>query len=56
MASLVRLPNELKDLVFAHLSSCDLLKLAATCKVIHEVALPAVYTTVQSRAEYVNRT
>jgi hypothetical protein len=49
MASLVSLPNELKDLVFAHLSSCDLLKVAATCKVIHVVALPAVYTTLALR-------
>jgi hypothetical protein len=46
MASLVSLPNELKDLVFYHLLSRDLLRLAATCRALHAVALPAAYAAV----------
>jgi hypothetical protein len=46
MASLVSLPNELKDLVFNHLLSRDLLRLAATCRALHAVALPAAYAAV----------
>ena len=43
MASLVLLPNELKDMVLEHLPSPDLIRLATTCKALYDVALPWVY-------------
>ena len=42
-ASFVRLPNEIKDIVFDHLATTDILHVAATCKALYEFALPLAY-------------
>lgn len=43
MASLISLPNELKDLVFQHLCCADFVRLARTCRELHAIALPIAY-------------
>jgi hypothetical protein len=43
MASIVSLPNELKDLITAHLSCHDFVRLSQTCRELHAFALPLAY-------------
>ena len=43
MASLISLPNELKDFIFEHLSCADFVSLSSTCRDLHAIALPLAY-------------
>ncbi|KAF2823072.1 hypothetical protein CC86DRAFT_75784 [Ophiobolus disseminans] len=43
MASLVSLPNELKDSIFEHLSCADFISLSGTCRELHIYTLPLAY-------------
>ena len=46
MSTLTVLPNELKEAIFANLTRPDLLSLNATCKSIHQVAQPALFSSI----------
>ncbi|KAF2498965.1 hypothetical protein BU16DRAFT_559000 [Lophium mytilinum] len=43
MASLINIPNELKDLVFAKIERWDVLSVSKTCKELHAAAIPTLY-------------
>jgi hypothetical protein len=46
MASITDLPVELKEAIFAEVSSQDLVNLSKTCKSIRAVALPAIFRKI----------